>query len=92
MQLLCFYLCSYAPLCTRLKTVCNDYRLKKKVTGEGTAQKDYADPHGHFIGNCERFLKGFYLKPSRSKHICKKKFQLLPTPVVFAPQEVFVHT
>ena len=24
-----------------------------------------------------------------SKHISKKKFQLLPTPIVFAPDEVF---
>ena len=43
----------------------------------------------HFIGNGERFLKGFYLKLSRSKHISKKKFQLFPTPIVFAPDEVF---
>ena len=41
------------------------------------------------IGNGKRFLKGFYLKLSRSKHNSKKKFQLLPTPVVFAPDEVF---
>ena len=34
-------------------------------------------------------MKGFYLKLSTSKHISKKKFQLLPTPIVFAPDEVF---
>ena len=56
-----------------------------KVTGKGTAQKDLTDPYGHFIGNGERFLKGFYLKLSRSKDIRKEKIQLLPTPTVFAP-------
>ena len=60
-----------------------------KVTEKGTAQKDLTNPYGHFIGNGERFLKGFYLKLSRSKHNSKKKFQLLPTRVVFAPDEVF---
>ena len=59
-------------------------RLQKK----GTAQKDLTDPYGHFIGNGKRFFKGFYFKLSRSKHIGKKKFQLLPTPIVFAPDEV----
>ena len=39
---------------------------------------------GHFIGNGEKFLKLL-----RSKHISKKKFQLLPTPTVFAPDEAF---
>ena len=59
------------------------------VTEKGTAQKDLTDPYGHFIGNGERFLKGFYLKLSRSKHNSKEKFQLLPTPIAFAPDEVF---
>ena len=130
MQLLCFYLCSYDPLCTRLKTVAtneDNVLLKKienrkfskiecfeyfvnlsrldfcwvgffnqneapylvKVTEKGTAQKDLTDPYGHFIGNGKRFLKGFHLKLSRSKHMNKKKLQLLSTPVVFAPGEVF---
>ena len=31
-----------------------------KVTEKGTAQKDLIDPYGHFIGNGERYLKGFY--------------------------------
>ena len=56
---------------------------------KGTAQKNFTDSHGLFIFNSERFLKGFYLKLSRSKHINNKKFQLLPTPIVFAPDEVF---
>ena len=60
-----------------------------KVTEKGTAQKDLTDPYGHFIGNGERFLKGFYLKLSRSKHISKKNIQLLPIPIAFAPDEVF---
>ena len=59
-----------------------------KVTEKGTAQKDLTDPYGHFMGNGKRFFKGFYFKLSRSKHISKKKFQLLPTPIVFAPDEV----
>ena len=60
-----------------------------KVTEKDTAQKDLTESYGHLIGNSERFLKGFYLKLSRSKHISKKKFQLFPTPIVFAPDEVF---
>ena len=59
------------------------------VTEKGTVQKDLTDPYGHFIGNSERFLKGFYLKLSRSRHISKNKFQLLPPPIVFAPDQVF---
>ena len=59
-----------------------------KVTEKGSAQKDLTDPYGHFIGNGKRFFKGFYFKLSRSKHISKKKFQLLPTRIVFAPDEV----
>ena len=60
-----------------------------KVTEKDTAQKDLTDPYGQFFGNGERLLKGFYLKLSRSKHISKKKFLLLPAPIVFAPDEVF---
>ena len=60
-----------------------------KVTEKDTAQKDLTDTYGHFIGNGERLLKGYYLKLSRSKHISKKKFLLLPTPIVFAADEVF---
>ena len=60
-----------------------------KVIEKGTAQKDLTDPYGHFNGNGERFLKGFYLKLSRSKHISKKKFQLLLTSIAFAQDEVF---
>ena len=45
-----------------------------KVTEKGTAQKDLTDPYGHSTGNGERFLKEFYLKLSRSKHISMKNF------------------
>ena len=61
-----------------------------KVTEKGTAQKDLTDPYGHFIGNGERFLKGFYLKLSRSKHISKKKFQLLPTGIVVEVFDTYI--
>ena len=71
-----------------VKTKINPFILVK-VAEKGTAQKDLTDPYGHFIGNGKRFLKGFHLKLSRSKHMNKKKLQLLSTPVVFAPGEVF---
>ena len=45
-----------------------------KVTEKDTAQKDLTDPYGHSTGNGERFLKEFYLKLSRSKHISMKNF------------------
>ena len=46
--------------------------------------------YSHFIGNGERFLKGFYLKLSRSKHISKKKFQLLPTGIVVEVFDTYI--
>ena len=60
-----------------------------KVTEKGIATKDLTDPYGHFIQNGEMFLKGHYLKQCRSKNINQKKFQILPTPIVFSPDEVF---
>ena len=60
-----------------------------QVTEKGTAEKDLTDPYGHFIGTSEKFLKGNYLKQCRSKQISRKKFQILSTPTVFAPDEVF---
>ena len=60
-----------------------------QVTEKGTAEKDLTDPYGHFIGTGEKFLKEYYLKQCRSKQISKKKFQILSTPIVFAPDEVF---
>ena len=59
------------------------------VTEKGTAHEDLSDSYGHYITSGEKYLKGFYLKMSRSKKIDKKKFQILPTPIVFAPDEVF---
>ena len=52
------------------------------------AHEDLADSYGHFITSEETFLKGFYLKISRSKQINKKKFQILPSSIVFAPDKV----
>ena len=60
-----------------------------QLTEKGTAEKDLTDPYGHFIGTGEKFLKEYYLKQCRSKQISKKKFQILSTPIVFAPDEVF---
>ena len=60
-----------------------------QVTGKGNAEVDLTDPYGHFIGTGEIFLKGYYLKQCRSKQVSKKKFQILSTPIVFAPDEVF---
>ena len=60
-----------------------------QVTEKGTTEKDLTDPYCHFIGTSEKFLKGYYLKQCRSKQISKKKFQILSTPIVFAPDEVF---
>ena len=60
-----------------------------QVTEKSTAEKDLSNPCGHFIGTGEKFLKGYYMKQRRSKQISKKKFQILSTPIVFAPDEVF---
>ena len=60
-----------------------------QVTEKVSAEKDLTDPYCHFIGTGEKFLKGYYLKQCRSKQISKKKFQILSTPIVFAPDEVF---
>ena len=60
-----------------------------QVTEKGTTEKDLTDPYGDFIGTGEKFLKGYYLKQCRSKQISKKKLQILSTPTVFAPDEVF---
>ena len=60
-----------------------------QVAEKVTTEKDLTDPYCHFIGTSEKFLKGYYLKQSRSKQISKKKFQILSTPIVFAPDEIF---
>ena len=64
----------------------NESLYFEQVTEKGT---DLTDPYGHFIGTGEKFLKEYYLKQCRSKQISKKKFQILSTPIVFAPDEVF---
>ena len=60
-----------------------------QVTEKVSAEKDLTDPYCHFIGTGEKFLKGYYLKQCRWKQISKKKFQILSTPIAFAPDEVF---
>ena len=46
-----------------------------KVTEKGAAQEDVTDSYGYFITSGEKFLKGFYLKMSRSEQISRRKFQ-----------------
>ena len=58
-----------------------------KVTEKETAHEELADSYGYFITSGGQFLKERYLKMSRSKQISKKKFQILPTPIVFALDE-----
>ena len=60
-----------------------------RVIEKGTAHEDLTDSYGYFITSGEKVLKGFHLKVSRSKQTSRKKFQILPTPIVFAPDEVF---
>ena len=60
-----------------------------KVVEKGTAIGDLSDPYGHFISARDKFFKGFYLKMARSRQVNKKKFQVLPTEIVFTPDEVF---
>ena len=59
-------------------------RLQKKAQ----LKKDLTDLYGHFSGNVERFLKGIWNCQDRNT-FSKNKFQLLPTPIIFAPDEVF---
>ena len=58
------------------------------VTEKRKAHEDLTDSYGHFVTSMEKYLKRFYLKMSRYKQFIKKKFQVLPTPIVFAPDEV----
>ena len=51
-----------------------------QVTVKGTDQKDLTDPYGHCTGNGEN---------CQDRSTLAKKIQLLPAPVVFAPDEVF---
>ena len=56
---------------------------------ERTASENHSDPYGHFISAGEKFFKGFYLKLVHSRNASKKKYQLLPTEIIFSPDEVF---
>ena len=49
-----------------------------EVTEKRTANEDPMDLYSHYVTSEETFLKGLYLKMSRSKQISKKKFQILP--------------
>ena len=56
---------------------------------KGTPFEDLTDRYGHFIVAGEKYFSGFYLKLAWSKNIGKKKYQVLPTGIVFNPDEVF---
>ena len=56
-----------------------------KITEKGTAIKDMKDLYSHFIHTGELFFKGNYLKLTRSRRPNNKKFQILPTCVLFPP-------
>ena len=60
-----------------------------KIVEKGTASEDITDRHGHFVSADEMFFKGFYFKMARSKNIGKKKYQIVPTEIVFSSNEVF---
>ena len=60
------------------------------VAEKGAASENYSDPYGHFISAGEKILKGFYLKLVRSRK-ASKKYQLLPTKIVFSPDLVSMY-
>ena len=60
-----------------------------KVTEKNLAKEELKGRFGHIIYPGELYLKGNYLKLTRSKNIARKKFTLLPGDVVCEPDEVF---
>ena len=60
-----------------------------KVAEKGTTIKDMKDPYGHFIHTGELFFKGNYLKLRSSRSLNNKKFQILPTCVLFSLDDVY---
>ena len=60
-----------------------------EITEEGIASENHADLYDHFISASENVLKGCYLKLVRSRNAIKKTYQLLPTEIIFPPDEVF---
>ena len=60
-----------------------------KVIGKGIASENLSDAYGHVVSSGEKFFKGFYMKLGRSKTASKKKYQLLPSEIFIAPDEVF---
>ena len=63
--------------------------ILQRSSKKGTAFEDITDRYGHFISAGGMFFKGFYLKMARPKNVGKKKYQILPTEIVFSPDEVF---
>ena len=61
-----------------------------KVTEKDLAKEGLKNSFGHVIYPGELYLKGNYLKLTRSKNIARKKFTLVPGDVVCEPDEVFV--
>ena len=59
------------------------------MTEKGAASENHSDPYGHLTSAGEKPLKGFYLKLVWSRNASKKKYQLLPTEIVFSPDDVF---
>ena len=60
-----------------------------KVTEKDLAKEELKNSFGHVIYPGELYLKGNYLKLTRSKNIARKKFTLVPGDVVCEPDEVF---
>ena len=60
-----------------------------KVTEKDSANKQLKDRFGHVIYPGELYLKGNYLKLTRSKNIARKMITLIPGDVVCKPDEVF---
>ena len=61
-----------------------------KVVEKGAAVEDMKDVYGHVIHNTgELYFQGNYLKLTKSRALNYKKFQLLPTNVLFPPDEIY---
>ena len=54
-----------------------------------SCRKHFSSLHSHFIHKGERHFKENYLKLTRSRNLNYKQFQILPTCIVFPPDEVF---
>ena len=63
--------------------------VEQHCMSKGTAIKDMKDPCSHLIHIAELFFKGNYLKLMRSRSLNNKKSQILPTCVLFPPDNVY---